>query len=266
MPVEVTYEGRIELTDDQARLVKSVQDLLDHGEAALGRVNANGEFQNAVALLIGQAVVTGRALHLLSIAGRSYQAFPTARAVLENVINAHYIARDPATRAQRFWIYRPIPHAKVAEARYRVFGISDELKEIRQQAQAASRLLASDKKWERVHWARGSIRERAKECGLESVYDLYYAEASAFSHGDASIFNALVKPDRRTLALGPSPAGIEAALAPAFSSLYVGLLLLARVFQDHDLERALGVAVSGFPDRIKRIDLSSHFNHLRARS
>ncbi len=48
----------------------------------MGRVTAVGEFEHAVALLLGQAVATGRALHLLCIAGHANQAYPTARAMV----------------------------------------------------------------------------------------------------------------------------------------------------------------------------------------
>ncbi len=261
MPIEIKLETRIELSDGQAQLVSIHGSLVDAGEAALGSINATGQFEHAVALLIGQAVASARALEVLCLAGRARQAYPTARSIVEHVINAHYIARDRAVRAGRFWAHRPIPLAKMAEARFKAFGITDELDAIRAQAVEAKKSLHPHK-----HWAGSTdLRSRANECGMEAIYDLYYPEGSGFAHGDASIWNALISEDGASMKLGPSPAGLEAVLAPAITALYAGLLLVADVFKNRDLNKRLDQVAQTLPPRTGRIDLTSHFEFLRTR-
>lgn len=261
MPVEIKVETQIEVSDEQAQLLLSLRGLIEAGQASLGKINAVGEYQAAVAFLIGQAVASGKALHLLCPAGHANQARPIVRSMLENVINAYYIAREPETRAKRFWVYRPIPHAEVAEARFRVFGITEELEEIRAQAAEAKKLLSNQ------HWAgRTSVRSRAMQCGLLALWELYYSEASAFSHGDASTWNAFVAADGSAVKLGPSSEGIEAVIAPAISALFGGLALLCHVFTNRDLNRDLERLAGMLPELTKRLDLRSQFDVLRSKS
>jgi uncharacterized protein DUF5677 len=253
MPVEFRFEGTIQVDDSDAQLVFVHDALIQAGEAALANVNATGEYPHAIALLLGHAVASAQALQIMCLAGRAHQARPTARAIVETVINAYYIARDPEVRAKRFWAYRPIPLAKVAEARARVFGITDQLDEIRAQAAGAK------KQFPRNGWAGKNLRARAEECGMLAVYELYYPEASIFAHADASLWNVLVSEDGRTIKLGTSPAGIAEVVGPTISAMYPGLVLLARVFADGKLSTELQRIAAMLPHGTKRIDLSPQF-------
>ena len=253
-------EGQIEVSDEQASLLQILRNLVEAGEASLRAITAVGHYQHATALLVGQMVASGQAVHVLCVAGRANQARPNARSMVENLINTHFIALDPDTRAKRFWIYRPIPHAQVAEARYRNFGITDELEEIRAQAAEAKKLLSG------LHWASGtSIRARAKECSMLPIWELYYSEGSAFSHGDASTWNAFTTEDGKAMKFGPSPEGIEAVAEPATSALFGGLFLLSHVFEDRKLNNDLGRIAATLPERTKRIDLQAHFELVRSK-
>lgn len=253
MTIEVSFEGKIRLSDETAHLVALHDSLIGAAKTSLGKVRALGEYQQAEALLIGQAVASAEAVHVLCLAGRANHARPIARSMVENLVNAYYIARDPETRAKRFWIYRPIPLAKVAEARSREFGITEGLEELRLQAAEASRLLAPHR-----GWAAADLRSRAVECDLFALYDLFYPEASAFSHGDASTWDTL-RSEEGVLELGPSPNGIDAVVAPAISALVGGLFLFGDVFHDVGLQTALELIGRKLPERTKRIDLRAQF-------
>lgn len=261
MPVEIASEAKIEVSDEQAQLLTILRSLIEAGEASLLRINAVGEFPQAVALLVGQAVASGQALHALCVAGRAKQAHPTARSMVENLINAHYIAREPETRAKRYWTYRPIPHARVAQARYKHFGVTEELEEIRAQAAEAEKSLGG-KRWE----GKASIRARAEECGMLEIWELHYTESSAFIHGDASTWNAFTTDDGRVLKFGPSSDGIEAVVAPAVSALFGGLQLLSHVFENHDLRRELERIARMFPAKTKRIDMRSQYEFMHKKN
>lgn len=258
MPIEISFETKLQVDDGVASLLAVHERLIEVGTAALGRVVATGEYRHAIALLAGQALASAQAAQVLCVAGRANQARPTARSMVETLINAYFIARNPE-RAARFWTYRPIPLAKVAEARFRVFGITEELDEIRAQALDAKKKLMPDK-----HWADPmDIRSRAEQCGMGDVYDLYYPEASAFSHGDASMWNALSTDDGHTIKLGPSPEGIEEVLGPALSAGFALLFLVTDVFEESTLRQELGRIAQGLPQTTKRIDLRAQFEHLR---
>jgi hypothetical protein len=257
MTFQIESEAEIEVSNEQAHLLMILQSFLDAGALSLARINAAGEFPQAIALLVGQAVASGHALHVLCVVGRARQAHPTARSMLENVINAHFIALAPEVRAKRFWAHRPIPHAKVAEARFETFGITDELEELRTQAVEAEKLLGNQ------HWAgKASIRARAEECGMLEVWGLHYTESSAFIHGDASTWNAFTSDDGLVMKFGPSPEGIEAVVAPALSAVFVGLQLLSHVLEDHGLMSELERIGRSLPEKTKRIDLSSVYGRL----
>jgi hypothetical protein len=258
MPIEISFQAKLQLNDDVAAMLAVHERLIDVGTAALGRVAAAGEYRYAIALLAGQALASAQALQVLCVAGRANQARPTARSMIETLINAYFIARNPQ-RAISFWTYRPIPLAKVAEARFRVFGITEELDEIRAQASDARAKLLPHK-----HWADPvDVRSRAEQCGMGDVYDLYYPEASAFSHGDSSMWNALSSDDGRVIRLGPSPEGIEEVLGPAMSAGFALLFLVADVFDDAGLRQELGRLGAELPRSTKRIDLRAQFEHVR---
>jgi hypothetical protein len=257
MPVEITSSAVTQVSDDQARLLALLQELLESGEQALARVNAVGEFPKAIALLLGQAVASGRALHALCVVGRARQAHPIARSMLENVINAHFMALEPEGRAKRFWAYRPIVHAQVAGAKFEIFGITDELEELRRQAAEARVILG------KVHWSgKKWIRERSEECGLLEVWSLYYSEASAFVHGDASTWDAFAADDGGVLELGPSPKGIGEVVAPAISALFPAMTLLVRLFADNDLKRELEHVGRQLPEKTRRIEMGSIYERM----
>jgi hypothetical protein len=259
MPVEIAFETKIQVTDEVARLLSLPERLIEVGTAALGRIVAAGEYRHAIALLAGQAIASAQALQVLCIAGRANQGRPTARSMIESLINAYYLARNPAL-AGRFWIYRPIPLAKVAEARFRLFGLTEELAEIREQAaEARAKLQRYPRGWADPV----DIRSRAEQCGMGDLYDLYYPEASAFSHGDASMWNALSSDDGRTIKLGPSPEGIEDVLGPAMSAGFALLFLIAEVFGDASLREEVGRLGAALPTRTKRLELRDQFDHIR---
>jgi Family of unknown function (DUF5677) len=224
MPIEISVSWKLEVEDDQADLLQILQALIEAGEAAFTKIKAVGYFRQALALLLGQAVASAQALHVLCMAGRANQARPTVRAILENVINSFYIARDPERRAERFWPYRPIPHLKVAEARSRFFGISTELDAIRAQAEGARRLLGSER------WADRNVRARAEECGLAALWELYYTEASAFSHGDASTWNAFTLDDCSRLQLGPVRYGHDPWFTLSWDSITFPCSVTSRLY------------------------------------
>lgn len=257
MPIEIVLQAKIQVDEEVAALLAIHERLIELGTTALGRVAAVGEYQHAIALLAGQALASAQALQVLCVAGRANQARPTARSMIENLINAFFIARDPE-RATRYWAYRSIPLAKVAEARSRVFGVTTDLDEICAQASDAKARLLPHK-----HWSDPvDVRSRAEQCGMRDVYDLYYPEASAFSHGDASMWNALSSDDARVITLGPRPEGSRRSSALR-CRLASRLFLVAEVFDDRCLRQDLGTLAAGLPSSATRIDLREQFEHVR---
>jgi hypothetical protein len=95
------------------------------------------------------------------------------------------------------------------------------------------------------------------------IWELYYSECSAFSHGDASTWNAFATEDGTTLNFGPSPEGIHEVLGPALSALFGGLQLLQHVFKDSELSGVLERIAGMFPESTKRLDLRSQFEFPR---
>jgi hypothetical protein len=257
MPIEIVVEGSLVLTDEQARLLFALRDLTDAGRKAIPRIRATGHYEQALAFLVGFALANGEALHILCAAGRANLGRPTARTMVESVINAHYIAGDPDTRAARFWAFRPIPHWKSAEAVARIFGTTENLDELRKQAAAARSTLGS------TTWAQGSIRSRAEDCGLLPLYDIYYQEGSAFTHGDASTWDAFAAEDSNTIDFGPSAAGIEAVVPAAVSALFGGLALLGHVFRAGELNTELVRIASTFPTGFHQVNLKERFASIR---
>jgi hypothetical protein len=259
--VEVTLDTHLDVTETQAALLATHEQLIEEAGKALPRIKAAGDYRRAIALLAGHAMMSAQALQMLCVVGRANQGRPTGRAIIEALINAYYISRDPAARASRFWDYLPIPLARAAEARFHVFGITDELDAIRKHGADAKARLSPLK-----HWAgRVDVRSRAVECGLGDLYDLYYPEASAFSHGDSSVWHALSSDDGARITLSPSADGIEDVLQPAISAGFGMLFLVADVFDDTVLRGELGKLGGSLPQATKRLDLRTQFAHIRSK-
>jgi hypothetical protein len=262
MPTEVSISDiRLVVTDEQAALLRVLESVLDAAGTALARVRSRNEFENAVGLVAAQVFASGRAVKLLCVAGHANQALPVARAMVEHAINIAYIAREPRERAKRFWAHRAIAHFQVAQGR-ELHGAPldvEGLKHLQAEAAEARRVLAPHK-----HWDAGvRLKARAKECGLGALYDVYYSEGSAFSHGDASMFDAFVNENGTSMDFGPSPKGIEAVVGPAIAALYGVSFLVSRVFSDEALAKELGRIGTMLPEQTKRIDMRDHFEVVR---
>jgi hypothetical protein len=260
MATEVSVpEIRLVVSDDQADLVRIIEQLGDAAGTALARVRGTGEFERALMLLAGQVFANGRAVQLLCVAGYANQAFPVARAMVEHAINISYIARDPGERSKRYWAHRVVVHAQVVDAMQRHGAAVGEIAQLREDAKDAARVLAPHK-----HWDAGvRLKARAEECGLRALYDIYYPHGSAFSHGDASMLDAFVNDDGTSMHFGPSPNGIGSVAGPVIAALFAVLWLVCRVFSDGELEKELARIAAMLPKDTKRLELREHFEAVR---
>lgn len=259
MPIEISLEGRLKVSDELGEFLQLYEQLIEAGAAALGRVEAKGEYHQAVALLAGQVIASADAVRKLCLTDRASQAHPINRSMVEMLINAHFLSLEPDLAAD-YWTYRAIPLAKIAGARARLFGQSDDLEALQiQAAEAVSRLHKRPRSWSALH-----LKERAARCGLGDLYDLYYPEGSAFSHGDSSMWNGLLSEDGKSVQLGSSEESIRSATGPAFAAGFAMLSLVAEVFKDTAIPAELRLIDSKLPGSTKRVGLVEQFNRIRA--
>jgi len=259
MPIEVSLDGRLEVSDEVGELLHLFDQLVEAGIEATGRLEAKGEYHQAVALMAGQVIASADAVHKLCLTDRASQAHPINRSMVEMLINAHYLSLHPAL-ASDYWLYRAIPLAKIAEARARLFGQAEGLDALRANAaEASSKLKAGSRSWIALN-----LKDRATRCGLGDLYDLYYPEGSSFSHGDASMWIGLMADDGKSVQLGSSEESIRAAVGPALAAGFAMLSLVGEVFGGTEVPAALRRIESKLPADTLKLGLMDQFNRIRA--
>jgi hypothetical protein len=130
-----------------------------------------------------------------------HQAAAHVRLFCEGLITVTFIARDPETRATRFWGYSDIDAFNVASAmleavkgsghRDAIAGLERFLGTARPKYESLKPSYTFIDKRRRPrpfsNWCNMSVRQQAEECGseMEALYRLVYTQMSAYVHGSA---------------------------------------------------------------------------------
>jgi hypothetical protein len=163
---------------------------------------------NAIELLLGRIVAAGNSLRVLNDNAPHDIAFDGAmilRGIYDAMLQALYILKDPQhqnTRAEDyldfFWIEKRNMQ-KRAVCSSTAFGKQMATSKLRAVAEPATeheynRVYTKFKNMKgpktRDHWYKGSLRDLAKEVGLESEYELLQEQLSGAVHASAFALKA----------------------------------------------------------------------------
>lgn len=139
------------------------------------------------------------AIYVLLRLEHIHQAASQIRLFCESLITLRYIAQDVATRAPQFLDYANVERYEVAESalaweamRARPAHV-DQVRTLLSQLQPEfdrikPRYMFTDRKGRQrpfASWCKTSVAEQARQCGLDRLYEIVYAQLSAYVHGSA---------------------------------------------------------------------------------
>ncbi len=195
---ETRVSGRW-LTNDEARMWRNFLDLAEHVESRFdGRRWPDEQVREAAGRFLqrGQQLVAAAAG--LARSHCEYEGPLLVRAAFEIAAQFEYLMRDPVPRAVQYLEFSAVTRWKHIQANVADPGgpITRRLAESPRRAEAEPRLRAEyerveagyrkkpDKERHWPNWYCMSIADLAREVGWDPEYRLWYAESSAWAHGD----------------------------------------------------------------------------------
>jgi len=170
------------------------------------KLTLSTEAKQITAIGLAKAYKTLQAILLLCKAGYGQDAGILLRSLFNLTVNVLYINKDPVNRAKRYIGYGNILRQKIAKTPTLsdIMGKLDEctLNEIDREVERAKETY----KYNRSGWSDKSIKDMAKEVGLESGYDTAYVLMSSIEHSDARSADHYVSIGPTGVTLDPSPS------------------------------------------------------------
>jgi hypothetical protein len=218
-------------------LVQLNYDLLGEVKRLLLRasIDQNNTYASLVSFFAGKTCKTHEAIVILTERGYGQDAGILLRSLVNLVINAYWIARDPAVRLERYMDYDWILRSQAADIGRRGDALARLTPEMRCQLAALdaeiekkAREAKEKHHYDRRGWSGISIRDMAKDVGFQNYYDYAYRLLSNLEHSNSRSTTSYLEEASGAYQfnVGPGPEYVRVILATAYG-LLVDLFALA---------------------------------------
>ena len=139
-------------------------------------------FKRVIKALSLKALYTHKAIELLLNHRFVFDSIVLLRSLLELVISAGYISKDPYKRTNLFIEYDIVARKRMHDRAIEIYG--EKNLKINSEALKEKYNRVKDNYKQKSRWSDKSIIGMAKEAGLEDVYNLFYSQHSDFVHSN----------------------------------------------------------------------------------
>ena len=208
------------------------------------------DLRGLAAMFLARTRQSLQSVGLLASSGLIGDAMTVGRTVVEMAIDFSYIALQPSDRIKMFTDFDHVSKFKLATAVDTVHGgtVSPATMAVLRQRRDKAK---EDNPDAVVNWAGVSIKERAKDGGQETTYDLVYADMCMASHSCyATLEYALVDLDASPkVRFGPGkPSSRPMALVGGAM-----LILIAKIVDACGLDNSLGERSNAIAGRLQSL-------------
>lgn len=233
-------------------LVRLNYELLGELKGALlqARIDQDNAYAQLVSFFAGKACKTHKAIVILAERGYGQDAGILLRSLVDLVISAYWISKDPVPRVERYmdydWILRS-KYENVGRSADALARLTPEIRakiaaldvEIKKKAQGAKQ----KHRYDRRGWSGTSIWDMAKEVGFQNYYNYAYRLLSDLEHSNSRSTTSYLEEvsGAYQFNVGPGPQYVRVVLATAYH-LLIDLFSLADKVLNLGLARALDKA------------------------
>lgn len=235
-------------------LVRLNYELLRELKGALlqARIDQDNAYAQLVSFFAGKACKTHEAVVILAERGYGQDAGILLRSLVNLVINAYWIAKDPSARLERYMDYDWILRLKSADVGRSAEALGRLTPEMRAQMAALdeeiekkAREAKQKHRYGQRGWSGKSIRGMAEEVGFQNYYAYAYRLLSDLEHSNSRSTTSYLEKASGAYRfnVGPGPEYVRVTLATAYG-LLIDLFALA--------DKVLGLGLSATLDEARQ--------------